>query len=426
MASVEPRYGSAKSGNGGANAVEHPLSESAVADSARPPDRLKPGSNWGVFALAVGAFGIGATEFSPMGLLPTIATGLGVSVPTAGLLVSAYALGVMLGAPVMTLVFGRLARKPALILLMLIFTVGNLFAAVSANYATLLAARVFTSLAHGAFFGIGSVVATALVPREKAASAVASMFMGLTVANIGGVPAATWIGQQVGWRAAFAAIAVLGVAAIGLLAVALRRVSTGAHPNLRRELRALSQPAVLLALSTTVLGAGAMFTLFTYIAPVLGQVTGTPPSFTTAMLVLIGIGFTAGNAAGGRLADRTLNGSLIVFLSVLTIVMVAFPVTATTRIGAGLTLFAWAAAAFAIVPPLQMRVLRAAADAPGLASAVNIGAFNLGNAIGAALGGAVVGFGWRYAAAPVAGGALAALSLGLLLVGGALRSPHAA
>jgi DHA1 family inner membrane transport protein len=189
--------------------------------------RFESKPNWAIVALAVGAFGIGATEFSPMGLLPTIATGLGVSIPIAGLLVSAYALGVMLGAPVMTLVLGRIPRKTALILLMLIFSVGNLLAAASTNYAALLAARVFTSLAHGAFFGLGSVVASALVPPEKAASAVAGMFMGLTIANIGGVPAATWIGQQIGWRAAFAAIAVLGVAAMGSLAVALPSISMG-------------------------------------------------------------------------------------------------------------------------------------------------------------------------------------------------------
>jgi DHA1 family inner membrane transport protein len=382
--------------------------------------------NWAIVALAAGAFGIGATEFSPMGLLPTIATGLGVSIPFAGLLVSAYALGVMLGAPVMTLVLGGLPRKTALLLLMLIFSVGNLLAAVSPNYVALLAARVFTSLAHGAFFGLGSVVASALVPREKAASAIAGMFMGLTIANIGGVPAATWIGQEIGWRAAFAAIAVLGLAAMGSLAVALPRTPTGARPDIRRELDALSQPAVLVALATTVLGAGAMFTLFTYIAPVLGQITGTPPAFTTAMLVLIGVGFTAGNAAGGRLADRSLDGSLIIFLSALTIAMAAFPFTAATRFGAGLTLMVWAGAAFAIVPPLQMRVLQAASDAPGLASAVNIGAFNLGNAIGAALGGAVVALGRGYAAVPVAGGGLAALCLGLVLVGRAVQSRLAA
>ena len=410
---------------------EHPLNERALAVPTRTRTPSRPNglmassrwkANWGIVALAVGAFGIGATEFSPMGLLPTIATGLGVSIPIAGLLVSAYALGVMLGAPVMTLVLGRFPRKTALVLLMLIFTVGNLFAAVSANYAALLAARVFTSLAHGAFFGLGSVVASALVPREKAASAVAGMFMGLTIANIGGVPAATWISQQIGWRAAFAAIAVLGLVAMASLVIALPSIPTGEKPNIRRELAALSQPAVLFALATTVLGAGAMFTLFTYIAPILSKVTGAPPAFTTAMLVLIGVGFTAGNAAGGRLADRSLDGSLMVFLSVLTIVMAAFPFTATTRVGAGLTLFVWASAAFAIVPPLQMRVLQAAQDAPGLASAVNIGAFNLGNAIGAALGGAVVALGWGYAAAPVAGGGLAALCLVLVLVGSAVQS----
>lgn len=379
---------------------------------------MKP--NWAILALAVGAFGIGVTEFSPMGLLPVIASGLGVSIPTAGLLVTAYALGVMIGAPIMTLGLGRLSRKRALILLMGIFTVGNLLAAVAPNYAALMAARIVTSLCHGAFFGLGSVVAASVAPKGKSSSAIATMFMGLTIANIGGVPAATWVGQQVGWRMAFAGTAGLGVLTMLAVWAALPKGEAGQMPDVKRELKVLTRPVVLGALATTVMGAGAMFTLFTYIAPVLAHVTHAAPAFVTAMLVLVGIGFTVGNYVGGKLADRSLNGSLIAFLGALAAIMAAFPLVARSEPGAAVMLFLWGAATFAIVPPVQMRVMRAAAEAPGLASSVNIGAFNLGNALGAALGGAVISLKLGYPAVPIAGAGLAALGL-LLVLAAALR-----
>lgn len=371
---------------------------------------------WPIVALAVGAFGIGATEFSPMGLLPVIATGVGVSIPVAGLLVSAYAVGVMAGAPVMTLALTRTPQKTALIALMGIFTLGNLLAALSPSYGVLMAARVFTSLAHGAFFGLGSVVAASLAPPGKSAGAVSGMFMGLALANIGGVPAATWIGQQIGWRAAFAGIAALGVAAMIALVFALPKGGRGDAPAVRKELRVLAQPDVLLALATTTAGSGAMFTLYTYVAPILAKVSGASPAFTTVVLVLIGIGFTLGNALGGRLADRWLNAGLMAFLGTIIATTLLFPLTGRTPVGAAATLLIWGAATFAIVPPLQARVMRAAGDAPGLASAVNIGAFNLGNAVGAAVGGGVIAAGLGYARVPFAGAAMAALSLGLVLI----------
>ncbi|MFM0666766.1 MFS transporter [Paraburkholderia sediminicola] len=376
---------------------------------------MKP--TWALLALAVGAFGIGTTEFAPMGLLPVIANGVGVSIPAAGLLISAYALGVMLGAPLMTLAFGRLRAKKALIALMSIFVIGNLLSAMAPGYWTLLAARLVTSLNHGAFFGIGSVVAANLVPREKRASAVATMFMGLTIANIGGVPAATWIGQQIGWRMAFAGTAGLGVLAIAALAVALPRGDAGKMPDIRRELRVLARPEVLMAMATTVMGAGAMFTLYTYVAPVLENMTGASAGFVTIALVLIGIGFTIGNGLGGRLADWSLDGSTKLFLGALAVTMVALPFVLTSHVGALIGLLVWGAATFAIVPPVQIRVMHAAADAPGLASSVNVGAFNLGNALGAAAGGAVISAGWGYTAVPIAGAVLAAAGLILVFAG---------
>ncbi|HYP34404.1 MAG TPA: MFS transporter [Burkholderiaceae bacterium] len=378
-------------------------------------------SSAALFALAIGAFAIGTTEFTPMGLLPVIADGVQVSIPTAGMLVSAYAVGVMVGAPVMTLLFSRLGKRAALMSLMLIFTIGNLLSAFAPGYSTLLLSRLVTSLNHGAFFGIGAVVAASVVPREKRASAIAAMFTGLTVANIGGVPAATWIGQQVGWRVAFAGTAMLGLVTIAALWLALPAGAPGARPDVRRELKVLARPEVLLAMGTTVLGSGAMFALYTYVAPMLAAITHASPGFVALALVLIGVGFTLGNSVGGRLADWSLDGATRLVLAALAIVMLLLPLLLTTHAGAAIGLLAWGAAAFGIVPPVQMRVMQAASQAPGLASSVNVGAFNLGNALGAALGGAAIGQGLGYVAVPLVGAALAAGGLGLVWLGNAGR-----
>ena len=386
------------------------------------------GFNWPLLALAIGAFGIGTTEFAPMGLLPVIANGVDVSIPTAGLLVSAYAIGVMVGAPIMTLAFGRFGKRTALMLLMGIFTLGNILSALAPDYWTLLAARLVTSLNHGAFFGLGSIVAASVVAPEKRASAVATMFMGLTIANIGGVPAATWIGQQIGWRMSFAGTAVLGLLAITALWLSLPRGEAGKMPDIVKELKVLTRPVVLLAMATTVMGAGAMFTLYTYVAPVLVELTGASEGFVTLALVLIGIGFTIGNGLGGRMADWSLDGATKIFLAALAVTMLALPWLLSTHIGAAIGLLVWGVTTFAIVPPVQMRVMQAASEAPGLASSINVGAFNLGNAVGAAVGGGVLSLGLGYQAIPVAGGLLAAAGLVLVMIGtrksaGAARKP---
>lgn len=382
-------------------------------------------SSLALFALAVGAFAIGTTEFSPMGLLPVIAEGVQVSIPTAGMLVSAYAIGVMLGAPVMTLLFSRWGRRKALVALMLIFTVGNLLSALAPGYTSLLLSRLITSLNHGAFFGIGAVVAASVVPKDKQASAIAAMFMGLTVANIGGVPVATWVGQQLGWRLAFGGTALLGLITMAALWLALPPGEAGPRPNVRRELAVLVQPSVLLAMGTTVLGSGAMFALYTYVAPVLTELTQASTGFVALALVLIGVGFTLGNSLGGRLADWSLDGATLLILATLALTMAVLPLLLTTQLGAAIGLVVWGAAAFGIVPPVQMRVMQAAAQAPSLASSVNVGAFNLGNALGAALGGLVISLGWGYAAVPWVGAALAASGLGLAWLGRRDRSPAA-
>ena len=372
--------------------------------------------NFPLLALAIGAFAIGTTEFSPMGFLPQIADNLNISIPTAGMLITAYALGVMIGAPIMTLWFGHFPRRKALIILMGIFTLGNLFAAIAPNYWGLIGARIFTSLNHGAFFGIGSMVATSLVPKDKQASAVAMMFMGLTIANIGGVPLATWIGQNIGWRMSFALIAILGVITMFSLWKALPEGELGQRPNVKAELKVLTRLPVVLALLTTVMSAGAMFTLYTYIAPSLHHISHATPAVITLMLVLIGIGFSIGNHLGGKFADLSVTKTLIGFLLLLMTMMLLFPILAKTTIGAGIALVVWGAAAFAVVPPLQMRVMSVAHDAPGLASSVNIGAFNLGNALGAAAGGAVLSMGMSYTAVSITGAILTAFGLVLIFI----------
>ncbi|BAP34995.1 MFS transporter [Acinetobacter guillouiae] len=372
--------------------------------------------NFPLLALAIGAFAIGTTEFSPMGFLPQIAENLNISIPTAGMLITAYALGVMIGAPFMTLWFGRFPRRKALILAMIIFTIGNILAAIAPNYWGLMAARILTSLNHGVFFGIGSIVATSVVPKDKQASAVATMFMGLTIANIGGVPLATWVGQNIGWRMSFAAIALLGVITMLSLWKALPEDKASQRPDVKAELKVLTRLPVVLALLTTVMSAGAMFTLYTYIAPSLQNITHASPMFITLMLVLIGIGFSIGNHLGGKFADLSLTKTLTSFLLLLMVSMLLFPILAQTQIGAALALVVWGAAAFAVVPPLQMRVMSVAHEAPGLASSVNIGAFNLGNALGATAGGAVLSMGMNYAAVSIAGAVLTALGLVLVFI----------
>lgn len=399
--------------------MQAPSSSSAAPSSGDGRSATLP-----LLALAIGSFGIGTTEFGPMGMLLTIAQGLQVSVPSAGLLVSAYALGVMLGAPIMTLLLSRWAPRKALTALMAIFTLGNLLSALAPDYASLMVARVITSLNHGAFFGIGTVVAASLVPREKQASAVATVFAGLTIANIGGVPAATWISEAVGWRASFAAIGALGLLAMGTLVFALPRGTGGAPMDLRAEWRVLTRPAVLHALLTTVLGSAAMFSLYTYINPALQAFTEASPAFITGMLALAGVGFTIGNSLGGKLADRSIEKTTVGFLALVALSMVAFPWLARTQIGAAFGVFVWAIAAFGLVPPVQMRVMRAAVEAPGLSSSVNIGAFNFGNAIGAAAGAAVLSAGGGYAVVMVAGAGFAVLALLMVLL--AMRGSQSA
>ncbi|WP_295563980.1 MFS transporter [uncultured Sphingomonas sp.] len=371
--------------------------------------------NLGLLALAVGAFGIGVTEFAPMGMLPVVAADLQVSIPAAGLLVSAYAMGVLVGAPLMTLTTGRIDRRTLLIALMGIFTLGNALSAMAGGYWMLMAARVVTSFNHGAFFGVGSVVAASLVPPDNRAGAVAAMFTGLTVATIGGVPAATWVSEAIGWRTAFAGIAGVGAIAMLSLRLALPPLPAAEGGDMRAELRVLTRGPVVMALALTTIGFGGVFTVFTYIVPILRDVTHGSTGYVTAMLMLFGVGATIGNGLGGRLADRSVERTLMTMLTIMALTLLAFTVLMQWPVTAAIAILIWGIASFAIVPPLQMRVMDAAFDAPNLASAMNIGAFNLGNAIGAALGGGVIGAGLGLPAVSLAGAAMAAVALAMLL-----------
>jgi DHA1 family inner membrane transport protein len=355
-----------------------------------------------LYALTIGAFGIGTTEFVIMGLLLQVAADLKVTIAAAGLLISGYALGVFVGAPLLTAATGKLPRKAALVALMVIFTLGNLACALAPNYAVLMAARVLTSLAHGTFFGIGAVVATNLVAADRKASAISIMFTGLTVATLLGVPAGAWLGLHFGWRATFWAVALIGVIATGVIA-ALVPKDHGDNKGIaiREEMKVLARAQVLLGLAATVLGYAGVFAVFTYIQPILTRISGFSESAVSPILLVFGAGMIAGNLMGGKLADRRLLPTLLGSLALLAVVLGAMTFAVHNQVAAVLFTGLLGAAAFATVAPLQLRVLQQAQGAgQSLASSFNIAAFNLGNAIGAWLGGAVIDHGPGLGAIP--------------------------
>lgn len=384
-----------------------------------------------LLALAIGGFGIGLTEFVIMGLLPEVAADFAVTETTAGYLISGYALSVAVGAIVLTLALTRVPRKTALLGLMVLFVLGNLISALAPDYATMMTGRVVAALCHGAFFGIGAVVAAQLVAPERKASAIAFMFGGLTLANVLGVPLGTLLGQAAGWRSTFWAITVIGVAALVGIA-ALVPAARGAEPasSPRAELAAFRSPQVWLSIVITVLGYGGMFGGFTYIAFTLTEVSGFASGAVPALLVLFGAGMVAGNVLGGRAADRNLVRTLLVVLTALIVVLAGFAVTASSPVLTVVALVLMGGVGFATVPGLQMRVMAYADRAPTLASGANIAAFNLGNALGAWIGGLTLAAGLGYTSPLWAGAAITAAGLVVLVVaatapGGELRRPSA-
>ncbi|MGI2033217.1 MFS transporter [Rhizobium panacihumi] len=349
-----------------------------------------------LYALTAGAFGIGVTEFVIMGLLIDVSKDLGVSISAAGLLISGYALGVVIGAPILGAISGKMPRKTLLMALMVVFTIGNLACALAPDYWTLMAARVLTAFAHASFFGVGSVVATGLVAPNKKASAIAIMFTGLTVANILGVPFGTWLGQAYGWRATFWAVTLIGVAALAVIALLVPKdkPSDAAEETSQGVAAVLGRRGVILGLLTTVLSWVGVFAAFTYIAPILTEITGFSESAVSPILLVFGGGLVIGNLAGGWLADRHLAPTIIGSLVALALVLMAMTAVIHQPVLVVIAIGLFGAAAFATVAPLQIWVLKQAEGAgQGLASSFNIAAFNLGNAIGAWLGGAVIDHG---------------------------------
>ncbi|MFF5501912.1 MFS transporter [Streptomyces roseolus] len=373
-----------------------------------------------LIALAISAFGIGTTEFVMMGLLPNVAGDLGTTVPTAGHLVSAYALGVVVGAPLLTALGSRLPRKRMLLLLMALFTVGNLASALAPDYGWLLAGRVLAGLPHGAFFGVGAVVAARLVRPDRQARAVATMFLGLTVANILGVPAATLLGQHLGWRATFVVVTAIGLAALAALARLVPDLPVDERQGLGRELRALGRPQVLLGLLTAVLGFAGVFAVYSYLASMTTEVMGFGESTVTIVLALFGIGMTAGALAAGPLTDRAPRPTLYGSLAALAVTLVAFRFTVHVPWLALVTVVVLGAVGFMTTTPLQMLVMEKAKDAPTLASASNHSAFNLANAGGAWAGGAAVAAGWGWTSPALVGAGLAVAGLAVAVLAGLL------
>ncbi|MCQ8774663.1 MFS transporter [Streptomyces telluris] len=374
-----------------------------------------------LLALAIGAFGIGTTEFVTSGLLPEVADEFGVSIPTAGYLTTGYALGVVIGAPILAVLGSRVPRKKMLMALMGLFVAGNALSAVAPAFGVMLAGRIVASFAHGAFFGIGAIVAAGLVAPQKKAAAIAMMFTGLTVANVVGVPMGTMVGQSAGWRVTFFLIAGLGVLAVLGIAALVPQQPRPEQTRISGELAAFRNPQVLLAMAMTVLGFGGVFTMTTYFTPMMTDAAGFASSSVTWLLVLFGLGMVAGNLVGGRYADRALMPMLLTALGGLAIALALLPLATHDKIATAVVVPLIGALGFATVPPLQKRVLDQTADAPTLASAVNIGAFNLGNAIAAWLGGLVISAGFGYTAPNWVGAAMAASALALALLSAALE-----
>jgi DHA1 family inner membrane transport protein len=373
-----------------------------------------------LFALAVAAFAIGTTEFVVMGLLPEVAGDLHVGIPQAGLLISGYAMGVVVGGPILAACAAYLAPKQALLALMAIFIAGNGLCAVAPDYGWLMAARVAAAFTHGSFFGTAALVATRLVPHDKQAQAIGLMFAGLTIANIVGVPAGTWLGQQLGWRSTFVAVAMLGVLALAAIARYVPVIAKNTRPDPLAEIRVLGRLQVWLALAMTVFGFGGVFTVFTYIAPILRDVAGVPARWVSPILTLFGLGATLGTVGGGRLADWKLMRWLTIQLTLLILLFLVFSQVMSSAPLAIAGVFLIGLIGLAGGPALQTRCLRQAGDAPLLVSVLNQSAFNLGNAGGAFIGSRLLDSGHGYPALGIAAAVLATIGLLLTLISAAL------
>ncbi|MCX8541166.1 MFS transporter [Klebsiella variicola] len=363
-----------------------------------------------VYALSVGSFGIGTTEFVIMGLLLDVAHDFHISVTLAAWSITAYACGVVIGAPLLTPLLSRYPKKPALLFLMILFSIGNLGCGIAGNMTMLIIFRVITALAHASFFGISSVYAAELAPLEKRASAVSAVFLGATLANILGVPLGAWVGQYLGWRYTFFMVTLIGIlSALAVIAlVPGRQAQPAVQSRIRDELKVLRHPTVLRSLLITALGFSGVFAAFTYIAPMLKTVTGMSEHLIPPVLVLFGVGMVAGNHLGGRLTDGGVRRALLLTLALLIVVLCLFPFAIQTLPGACAAVFLLGAAMFSTIPPLQMQALDSSETGKSMVSSCNIAAFNLGNAAGAWFGGLLLTAGVSLSHIPLAGACLTA------------------
>ena len=365
-------------------------------------------------ALAVGGFGIGTTEFVTMGLLPELAAGLDLTIPRAGHAISAYAVGVVIGAPLIAVTGARLPRRAMLVGLMVLFAVGNVATAAAHGHLTLVLARLVAGLPHGAYFGVAALVAASLVPEHRRARAIAGSMLGLPIANVVGVPVATWFGQQAGWRTAYGAVAAVGVVTIVALLAWLPHQPPRPDATLRRELGALRQRQVWLAVAVGTVGFGGMFAMYSYISPTMTELSGLAPRWMPAVLAAYGVGMVAGIVVGGRVVDWSLPRSLVGSLVAVGILLAAFTVAVRRPVAASVVLFLIALAASVQVLALQVRLMDVAQHAQTLAAALNHAALNIANALGAWLGGLAIAAGWGYTAPSWMGVGLAAAGLCVL------------
>ncbi|MBB3948883.1 MFS transporter [Aureimonas jatrophae] len=384
------------------------------------------GGGWAIAALSLGSFVIGTGEFGIMGLLPEVARDLGATIPQAGLLITGYALGVVFGAPLLAVLTSRMERRRVLLALAAIIVVGNLACTLSPTYGLLMAARLFTALAHGTFFGVGAVLAAEVARPGRQAQAISLMFVGMTLANVVGVPLGTLVGQAFGWRTLFGVVTALALLQALALALTVPRSVPRADVGFRDEVRVLLRRPVLVAMSISVLASTSLFAVYTYITPLLTDVTHVAPADVPALLLVFGVGMTVGNILGGRAADRFLLVALMGLFLGIVAVLLALWLLADAPAATLVLLFVWGALVFGVVAPMQMRIVQVAAGARNLASTLNQSAFNLGNALGAWAGAGLIGAGAGFRDLPLAGALFAALALVAVLWSRRLdRTAHA-
>ena len=394
---------------------------SSVVQASTASPTKSPNLAMAIIALAMGGVGIGVTEFTMMGLLREVEQGLGISTPEAGHLISAYALGVVVGAPLLAAVGARLPRKHLALGLMLFFSLANLTSFIAPDYGSMLASRFAAGLPHGAFFGVAAVIAASLVPPTRRGWAISMVMAGLSISNVVGVPFATWLGQTYGWRLLFVLVGALGLITLGLLWKYVPFQEAHPDASIRRELGALKRLQVWLAILIGIVGFGGFFATYTYIAHTMTQVAGIQESHIPLVVALYGLGMVAGNIAGGRIADKSVMGTLYKVLPGIAVALVVYAVAVHWPWSAFVMVFVVGASGSMLIPALQTRLLDASPDAPSLASSLNHAALNVANALGAFLGGLVIAWGWGYVAPALVGAVLAVLGFGVAVISGLLE-----